>query len=170
MLLTRRVILCYILIKRGYASLIAKLKEYNIMTLCDELYFEITVTGEVTEIKRFVSFLNSGELDDFFEMDRDYIDYQDDISTLSEGDITNIILANDDWGIEIDEFDTDEFLDVFCRAGKNLDIQGVLYDADDEEYSFISHKGDSYYLNAKKVTLFNDELDEQRMKEEKDED
>lgn len=140
------------------------------MTLCDELYFEITITGEVAEIKRFVSFLESGDLDDFFEMDRDYLDYQDDISTLSEADITNVIFANDDWGIEIDEFDTDEFLDVFCRAGKNLDIRGVLYDADEEEYSFISEKGDSYYLNAKKVTRFNDELDEERIKEEKNED
>lgn len=140
------------------------------MTLCDELYFEITITGEVAEIKRFVSFLESGDLDDFFEMDRDYLDYQDDISTLSEADITNVIFANDDWGIEIDEFDTDEFLDVFCRAGKNLDIRGVLYDADEEEYSFISEKGDSYYLNAKKITRFNDELDEERIKEEKNED
>ena len=86
------------------------------MTLCEELYFEITLTGEKSELKKLVSFLKSGELDDFFEFDNDYLDYNDDFDTVSDGETTGIIFSNDDFGIEIDEFDTDEFLDVFCRA------------------------------------------------------
>ena len=140
------------------------------MTFCEELYFEITLTGEKSELKKFVSFLKSGELDDFFEFDNDYLDYNDDYSTISDGESTSIIFSNDDWGVEIDEFDTDEFLDVFCRAAKNLDVEGRLFDVDDEEYAFVSAKGDSYYLNAKKIRRFNDELDEQAAKEDAEED
>jgi len=140
------------------------------MTFCEELYFEITLTGEKSELKKFVSFLKSGELDDFFEFDNDYLDYNDDYSTISDSESTSIIFSNDDWGVEIDEFDTDEFLDVFCRAAKNLDVEGRLFDVDDEEYAFVSAKGDSYYLNAKKIRRFNDELDEQAAKEDAEED
>lgn len=140
------------------------------MTLCEELYFEITLTGEKSELKKLVSFLKSGELDDFFEFDNDYLDYNDDFDTVSDGETTGIIFSNDDFGIEIDEFDTDEFLDVFCRAAKNLDVEGRLFDVDDEEYTFVSSRGDSYYLNAKNVSRFNDELDEQAAKEAREED
>ena len=140
------------------------------MTFCEELYFEITLTGEKSELKKFVSFLKSGELDDFFEFDNDYLDYNDDYNTISDGESTSIIFSNDDWGVEIDEFDTDEFLDVFCRAAKNLDVEGRLFDVDDEEYAFVSAKGDSYSLNAKKIRRFNDELDEQAAKEDAEED
>jgi hypothetical protein len=73
-------------------------------------------------------------------------------------------------GIEIDELDTDEFLDVFCKAARKLDVQGRLYDVDDEEYAFTSAKGDSYYINAKHARRFNDELDEQAAKEDAEED
>ena len=38
------------------------------MTLWDELYFEITLHGAKSELKKFVNFLKSGELDDFFEI------------------------------------------------------------------------------------------------------
>ena len=48
------------------------------MTLCEELYFEITLTGTKSELKKFVSFLKSGELDDFFEITSDYINYDDE--------------------------------------------------------------------------------------------
>ena len=37
------------------------------MTLCEELFFEITVSGTKSELKKLVSFLESGGLDDFFE-------------------------------------------------------------------------------------------------------
>lgn len=139
------------------------------MTLCEELYFEITLTGEKSEIKKFISFLKSGELDEFFEVDEDYIDLGDDYATSDDMTELSITFSNDDWGIEIDEFDTDEFLDVFCRAAKRLYVFGRLYDIDDEEYAFVSHAGDSYYLNAKRAIRFNDELDEVAREEDREE-
>ena len=47
------------------------------MTLYDELYFEINLIGPKSEIKKFVRYLQSGELDDFFEITSDYINYED---------------------------------------------------------------------------------------------
>lgn len=129
------------------------------MTLCEELYFEITVTGIKSELKKFAAFLRSGELDDFFEMDSGYIDYRDGYEEQDDSEISSFTLSNDDWGIEIEEFDTDEFLDVFCMAGRALDIHGRLFDIDDEEYAFVSHEGDSYYLNARKMNRFNEDSD-----------
>ncbi len=129
------------------------------MTLCEELYFEITVTGVKSELKKFAAFLRSGELDEFFEVESRYIEYRDGYEDQDDSDISSFTLSNDDWGIEIDEFDTDEFLDVFCMAGRALDIHGRLFDIDDEEYSFISHEGDSYHLNAKKISAFNEDGD-----------
>ena len=129
------------------------------MTLCEELYFEITLTGAKSELKKFVSFLKSGELDDFFEFSSEYINYDDNYEGAEASAETSITLANDDYGIEIDEFDTDEFLEVFCKAAKNLDVSGRLYDIDDEEYSWRSEAGDSYYVNAKKSVRFNEDDD-----------
>ena len=68
-------------------------------------------------------------------------------------------------GIEIDEFDVDDFLEVLCRAGRKLDLRGEIYDIDDSEYRFISEEGDSYYLNARNISLFNDDLDTQAKEE-----
>ena len=73
----------------------------------------------------------------------------------------SVIFSNDDYGIEIDEFDTDEFLELFCKAAKPLEVEGRLFDVDDEEYEFTSAAGDSYYLNAKRAIKFNDDLDEE---------
>ena len=42
------------------------------MTLCEELYFDITLIGEKSEIKKFASFLRAGGLDDFFEFSNEY--------------------------------------------------------------------------------------------------
>lgn len=140
------------------------------MTLCEELYFEITLTGIKSDLKKFITFLRSGELDDFFEFSSDYINYDDGYDDAPLEKETSIILSNDDYGIEIDEFDTDEFLEVFCKAAKALEVRGNLFDVDEEEYSFISEKGDSYYLNAKKTTKFNDELDEKAREEDMYED
>ena len=141
------------------------------MTLYDEIYFEITASGKKSELERFISFLKGGGLDDFFEMDSDYIDYDDDYRS-SDGDAeTYITFSNDDMGIEIDEFDVDDFLEVLCRAGRKLDLRGEIYDVDDSEYRFISEEGDSYYLNARNINLFNDDLDTQAKEEdESDED
>lgn len=132
------------------------------MILCEELYFEITLTGCKSELKKFVSFLKSGGLDDFFEFSPDYISYDDNFDTAGPDEESSVTLSTDDFGIEIDEFDTDEFLEIFCRASKNLESIGQLYDIDDEEFSFKSDLGDSYYVNASKIDRFNedDDLDE----------
>lgn len=129
------------------------------MTLYEELYFEITLTGAKTELKKFISFLKSGGLEDFFEFSTEYISYDDDYDGKDSTEETSITLSNDDYGIEIEELDTDEFLDVFCRASKNLYVEGHIYDIDDEEYRFTSDAGDSYYTNANSVLRFNEDDD-----------
>ena len=139
------------------------------MTLCEELYFEITLTGTKTDLKKFISYLKSGELDDFFEFTSDYINYDDEFDGALPEQETSVILSNDDYGIEIDEFDTDEFLEVFCRAAKTLDVEGRLFDIDDEEYMFTSAIGSNSYTNAYDVD-FHDELDDEARREDIDED
>jgi len=138
------------------------------MTLYEELYFDVTLRGPKSEIKKFVSFLRSGELDDFFEITSDYIIYDDSYSEADDSEDTEIIFTNDDYGIEIEEFDTDEFLEVLCKAAKKLEVYGTLFDSDDSEFQFTSTKGDSYYVNSRKSLVFNDELDEVRRNEETD--
>ncbi len=135
------------------------------MTLYDEIYFEITASGKKSELRKFISFLEGGGLDDFFEMDDEYIDYDDDYKSAGEEEDTYITFSNDDMGIEIDEFDVDEFLEVLCRAGRRLDLRGEIYDVDDDEYRFISEEGNAYYLNARNINLFNDDLDTQAKEE-----
>lgn len=127
------------------------------MILYEELYFEITLTGKKSDLKQFISYVKSGELDDFFEINRDHICYDDDFDSAAPEAETYVVLSNDDYGIEIDEFDTDEFLEVFCKAAKSLDVRGHLYDIDDQEYRFISEAGDSYYLNARSIPFNEDE-------------
>ena len=140
------------------------------MTLWDELYFEITLHGEKSELRKIVNFLKSGELEDFFEFSSDYIIYDDGYAAAEDGAETEIIFTNDDYGVEIEEFDTDEFLELFCKAAKNLEVYGTLSDGDDSEFQFISSKGDSYYVNSRKSVRFNDELDEVARDEESNED
>ena len=138
------------------------------MTLWDELYFEITLHGTKSELKKLVNFLESDELSDFFEMSSDYIIYDDGFDSADESAETEIIFTNDDWGIEIEELDTDEFLEVFCKAARRLDVYGTLFD-NDNEYHFTSSMGDSYYVNSRESLKFNDELDEVASSEEDDE-
>ena len=139
------------------------------MTLYDELYFEITAKGEKSEIRKLVSFLKSGELDDFFEISKDYINLDDNYANLSDGEKCELVFSNDEIGVEIDEFDTDEFIELLCKAEKNLEITGTLYDIEDNEYSFISPEGDAYYYNSR-TAKFNDELDDVAEGEEAEED
>ena len=129
------------------------------MTLYDELYFEIKATGPKSEIKRLVSFLKSGELNDFFEFSSDYIIYDDDYETAAADEEASVVISNDDFGVEIEEFHTDEFLEIFCKAAKNLYIKGQLFDIDDDEDAFVSEAGDSYYTNAKNIASFNEDED-----------
>lgn len=138
------------------------------MTLYDELYFEITATGPKSEIKNFVTYLKSGELDEFFEFSTDYINYDDEYATAGPDQEVSVVISNDDYGVEIDEFHTDEFLEVLCKAGRRLYLKGNLFDVDDEEYSFVSEKGDSYYTNALLVQNFNE--DDDKPTEEDDDD
>ena len=133
------------------------------MTLYDEIYFEITCTGAKSEIKKLADFLKAGGLDDFFEFSRDYLSYDDSYSTAEDAAETSLTLSTDDYGIEIEELDSDEFLDVLCRAARKLDVVGHIYDIDEEEYRFFSEPGDSYYLNADKVTKFNEDLDKEKL-------
>ena len=137
------------------------------MTLYDELYFEITATGAKSEIKRFINYLKSGELDDFFEFDTEYINYDDDYAGAGNDQEVSVVISNDDFGIEIEEFDTDEFLEIICKAAKGIYLKGQLFDVDDEEYSFVSEVGDAYYINARNIS-FNE--DDDKKEEDFDED
>ena len=134
-------------------------RNFRRMLLYEELYFEIEVTGQKSQLKKFVNFLRSGDLDEFFEFSSEYINYADDYAAAEDTKETSLVLSTDDYGIEIDEFDTDEFLEILCKASKSLYVSGHLYDVDDEEYSFISEAGDSYYVNAKNAKRFNEDED-----------
>ena len=52
------------------------------MILYDEIYFEINAEGRKADLKKFAKFLCSGELDDFFQITKDYICYDDDYADL----------------------------------------------------------------------------------------
>ena len=136
------------------------------MKLHEELYFEITAEGDKNELQKFISYITSGELDDYFEFSSDFIIYDDNFSSADSGNAASITIANDNFGIEIDELDPEDFLDTFCKGGKALSIWGNLYDIDDEEYRFASPAGDPCYTNVAKINKFNDELDEEAYKEE----
>ena len=138
------------------------------MTLYEELYFEIRATGAKSEVRNFINYLKSGELDEFFEFSTDYISYDDDYATAAPEKEVTVIISNDDWGIEIDEFHTDEFLEILCKAGRRLYLKGQLYDADNEEYSFVSEVDDSYYTNALLVKNYNED-DDKPIEEDDDE-
>lgn len=139
------------------------------MILSEELYFEITARGTKSEIKKLVKFLKSGELDDFFEITSDYISYNDDYAILDDDGVCEMIFSNDDIGIEADEFDVEDFLDIFCKAARNLDLVGHIYDINDDEYNFTSETGATSYRNLGDVCEFNDELDAEAYSEELDE-
>lgn len=128
------------------------------MKLYDELYFDIELTGTKANVKKFAMFLKSGELDEFFDVSSEYISYNDNYAEVGEEEETGLVFTNEDIGIEIDVFRPEEFLDVFCKAARALDVTGQLYDAE-EELSFTSAAGDSGYINAKDVS-HRDELDE----------
>ena len=100
-----------------------KTEGFFIMTLYEELYFEIRATGAKSEVRNFINYLKSGELDEFFEFSSEYISYDDEYATADESAEVSVIIANDDYGIEIDEFHTDEFLEVLCKAGSAFTLR-----------------------------------------------
>lgn len=138
------------------------------MILYEEIYFDITIEGKKSDVKRLEKFLLGGGCDDFFEVQPDHISYADEFAESDESANVKMFFS-DDLGVEIDEFDTDEFLDVLCRAGASVDIAGHVYDINDDEYSFRSEAGSTDYYNAKNVRIFNDELDDAARDEEADE-
>ena len=56
-----------------------------------------------------------------------------------------------------------------CAGGRSLYIHGNLFDIDDEEYRFVSHAGDAYFINSDKIE-YSDELDEEARREDNDDD
>ena len=140
------------------------------MTLYDELYFDITIEGTKSELRKFVTAIRDGALDDFFEDGADYLDFSDDYTTADDSKHTVIYLTNQDFGIEIEELEVAEFLEEICKNGKNLELRGEIYDADDDAYRFISEIGDPYYLNADKAKIFNDDTLIDKEEDEDDED
>ncbi len=140
------------------------------MTLFEELYFEITLKGKKSELNKFSRFLESGGLEDFFEVNEEHIMYGDGYRTAPDEEESEIIFANDDYGIEVEEFDSEEFLEILCKAAKNLDLYGYVSDAEGNEVRFSSAIGDTYYVDPLRASSFNDELDEVALAEEEDED
>lgn len=138
------------------------------MTLYEELYFEITLKGSKNELSKFARYLRSGALDDFFEVQDDYICYDDGFASADGNANTEMIFTNDDFGIEIDEFCPEEFLEQFCKAAHALEVQGHMYDIEDEEFHFFSDAGDSSFTNSRGPRAFNDELDAEADAEEVD--
>ena len=132
------------------------------MILHEEIYFDITLEGETSALKKFENYALSGVFDDFFEVDEDYLIYDD----ASSGGMGRLIFTNDDMGIEISRFNTEDFLELLCRGAKDLDVRGNLYDVEDEEFRFLSPIGDSDFSDADAVTIFNDELDATAREEE----
>lgn len=139
------------------------------MLLNEEIYFEINARGAKSEIKKLVRFLKSAELDDFFEITSDFIHYSDGFQEADEQATVEMTFSNDDLGIEIDEFETDDFLEIFCKVAKNLELSGHIYDSSDEEFHFTSEEGDDSFVDPRRVDKFNDELDAAAYDEELDE-
>ncbi len=164
--------LCYTNSKKREHSFslryIIRRKGIDIMTIWDELYFEITLHAEKSELKKFVRFLKSGAIDDFIEVDNEYIIFDDNYDEVEDGEESELIFTNDDYAIEVDEFDVDEFLEAFCKGAKNIELYGYVSDGAGAELHFTSAKGDTYYVNSRKNMRFNDELDEVAFDEEVD--
>ena len=97
------------------------------------------------------------------------ISYNDDYESADEDAKTGFVLTTDDVGIEITSLDPELFLDELCRGAKDVELDGHLYDIDDEEYRFVSPLGEVTYVDAAKTDHFNDELDEQAFEEEEEE-
>ena len=135
------------------------------MRLHEELYIDITVQGKRCDIDKFIAYITSGELDDFFEITSDLITYDDEYNTAGTATEVKAFISNDSYGFEIDSFNPEEFLDAFCAGGYNVFIQGHLYDIDDEEYRFVSPVGETSYDDASKIH-YKDELDFEAQREE----
>ena len=140
------------------------------MTFYDSVSFDINVNGEKAAVKKFADFILSGGLDDFFEVDKDFLSFDDDFDEAPPTETVSMLFTTDEFGVEVEEFDSDEFLEILCKAGKALYINGSIYNFDDDEFRFVSYANDQYYINANNITDFNDELDEEASRENADDD
>ena len=131
------------------------------MILYDELYFDITLEGAKAEIEKFVRALRSGALEDFFEFDEEQLDFDDGYAASDDNAKTALTFSSVDIGLEIEELEVFDLLDELCRISRALEVRGEIYDAENDEYRFASHAGDSYYINRDKEKLFNEELDKE---------
>ena len=138
------------------------------MKLHEELYFEITAEGTKPDVDKFVSYLKSGVLDDYFEFDADMLTYSDNYYEDVASETVSVTLSNDDYGAEIDELNPERLVALICKGGAPLFIHGHLFDIDDEDYAFVSHENDASFTNVEDIE-FNDELDMEAYKEELEE-
>ena len=98
------------------------------------------------------------------------LSFDDDYEASADDQQTSVLFYSDEFGVEVEEFDSDEFLEVICKVGRALHLSGSFYNFDDDEFRFISEEGDSYYINADSARIFNDELDAEAAKENEEED
>ncbi len=138
------------------------------MIFNDCVCFEINICGERARVQKLIDYLNSGELDEFFEVDEEFFLFDDSYDTAAPDEEVRVMFSSDEFGIEVESFDSDEFLEVLCKAGKQLHLSGNFYNFDDDEFRFISEAGNDYYINENNVSIFRDELDMQASKEEEE--
>ncbi|MBR2466088.1 MAG: hypothetical protein IKB38_04050 [Clostridia bacterium] len=139
------------------------------MIFYESVCFDITITGEKAHVSKLIAYMKSGELDDVLVLDDEYFSFDDEYETAAP-DAEVCVSVSEEFGAEVDEFNSDEFLELLCKAAKNVHLKGNFYNFDDEEIRFVSEIGDSYYTNADNITFFNDELDEEAAKEAAEED
>ena len=132
------------------------------MILREEIYFDITFEGAKSVLSKIESFLLSGAFDDYFEISREHITYDEDLAAAGT---CRMILSNEDYGIEMERFNPEKFLAILCPNAKDATVTGSFYDIDDEEYRFVSLEGDDGHSDADNINLFNDELSEKAYEE-----
>lgn len=139
------------------------------MKLYDELYFEIILRGKKSDLRKYVQYLKSGELDDVCEVTSELINYDDGYAACADDADSEIVFTNDDIGIEIESLKAEDFAEMICNGAAHLDVTGHLYDADNEEYNFESPIGETDFFDPRKNKRFNDELDDEAYAEEEEE-
>ena len=127
------------------------------MILYDEVYFDVTLTGAKADLKKFAKYVKGGALEDIVEGAYDFISYDDAFSDAQDDEECDMFFSNDDLGFSVSKFDTEDFLEIFCKETAMLDVSGHIYDINDDEYSFKSAKGSIDFSSGRGV--FNDELD-----------
>ncbi len=161
--MTNIFLLCYTLNKNAN-----DVEKGAAMIFCNAVCFDITVYGKKSYAEKLVCYLKSGEFDEFFEINNDLFLFEDDYETTDSDGEVRFLFSSDEFGIEVREFDSDEFLELLCKAGKFLHLSGNIYNFDDDEIRFISDIGNDYYNSGDGIDIFNDELDREALKEEED--